>query len=86
MKIKALLQAYRSLWNNRLLDSGDNDETILREAITRELRDENSHPRIRKGRYEKFYSATKRIMASELPAPLKEALVQIHIEEFEKLT
>ena len=80
-----LLVEYRSLWKNRQL-SGENDaEIILKEAIVRELKDENAHPRVRKSRYEKYYLATKRIMESKLSERNKQSLLQLHIEQMEQM-
>ena len=62
-----LLEDYRNIWNNRLLlAAGADSEQVLIEAIKRELNDENSHPRIRRSRYEKYYFATKRIIESSI--------------------
>ncbi|HZG74055.1 MAG TPA: hypothetical protein VEY51_21180 [Chondromyces sp.] len=81
-----LLEAYRSIWNNRLLrKEGYSAEEILAEAITRELLDENSHPRIRKPKEEKFYYAIKRLMESDLPDSDKVQLINLHIHQMEKL-
>lgn len=80
-----LLNEYRKLWNNRKLEEDHNAEMILKEAISRELKDENSHPRVRKTIYEKFYLAVKRITHSELDETAKNALIQMHINEFEYL-
>ncbi len=80
-----LLNEYRKLWNNRKLEEDTDAENILKKAISRELRDENSHPRVRKTIYEKFYLAVKRIAHSDLDDKSKEALIQIHIHEAEGL-
>ncbi|WP_223593204.1 hypothetical protein [Neobacillus bataviensis] len=82
----ALLEQYRSLWNNRILATGEkNSEEIIRESIKRELLDENSHPRIRKGKYEKYYSATKRVADSNIAEEVKIQLIALHIEMMEEL-
>jgi hypothetical protein len=80
-----LLNEYRKLWNNRKLEEDHNAEMILKEAISRELKDENSHPRVRKTIYEKFYLAVKRITQSDLDETSKNALIQMHINECECL-
>ncbi|WP_066047898.1 hypothetical protein [Robertmurraya korlensis] len=82
--MKKLIEGYRSLWNNRLLNEGK-DEDVLREAISRELKDEFSHPRVRKQPHEKYYLATKRVIDSALEPDLKLSLLAIHIEELEKI-
>ncbi|WP_404322311.1 hypothetical protein LG298_17955 [Cytobacillus firmus] len=80
-----LLNEYRKLWNNRKLQEDTDAENILKKAISRELMDENSHPRVRKTIHEKFYLAVKRIAHSDLDDKSKAALIQIHIHEAEGL-
>ncbi|KON87559.1 hypothetical protein AF332_12445 [Sporosarcina globispora] len=80
-----LLNEYRKLWNNRKLEEDNNAEPILKEAISRELKDENSHPRVRKTIYEKFFLAVKRITHSDLDESSKNALIEMHINELEIL-
>ncbi|MEK3990842.1 MULTISPECIES: hypothetical protein [Robertmurraya] len=82
--MKKVIEAYRSLWNNRLLNEGD-DEDVLREAISRELKDEFSHPRVRKQPHEKYYLATKRVIESDIESDMKLSLLVIHLEEMEKI-
>ncbi|MDZ5474638.1 hypothetical protein SM124_23640 [Bacillus sp. 31A1R] len=79
-----LLNQYRALWNNRSLET-DNSEGTLREAIKRELKDENSHPRIRRPLYEKFYFAVKRINDSSILLEDKHSLINLHIEILEEI-
>ncbi|CAG9609881.1 hypothetical protein [Pseudoneobacillus rhizosphaerae] len=74
-----LLQDYRLIWNNRLLQiEGQDSDQILLEAIKREINDENSHPRIRRNKYEKFYLATKRIIEAPIPSQSKIDLIYLH--------
>lgn len=75
-----LLEEYRKLWKNRSLIGEQSAEMILKEAIIRELKDENAHPRVRKTPLEKYYLATKRIVESELPDQSKIALTKLHLE------
>ncbi|KKK37269.1 hypothetical protein WQ57_15050 [Mesobacillus campisalis] len=75
-----LLEKYRTLWNNRQLYTEGNAETTLKEAVTRELKDENSHPRVRRSLYEKFYLASKRIIESDLSPDDKIAFLDLHAE------
>ncbi|MBT2704997.1 hypothetical protein [Bacillus sp. ISL-35] len=75
-----LLDEYRMIWNNRRLESAQEPEEILRDAILRDLRDENSHPRARKSLKDKFFLATKRIMESSLSTESKVILIQLHLE------
>lgn len=79
-----LLGQYRSLWNNRVLQVEKDSENTLLEAIRRELNDENSHPRIRKGLHEKFYFAIKRINRSSLSEHIKTQLIALHIKVMEE--
>ncbi|WP_053366838.1 hypothetical protein [Bacillus sp. FJAT-27245] len=74
-----LLGDYRKIWNNRLLVKEDeSNETILKEAIARELKDGNSHPRVRKPVHSKYYSAVKRILESGLSTEAKLELIELH--------
>lgn len=82
-----LLEQYRSIWNNRLLSNKDEEsEVVLFHAIRRELQDENSHPRVRKSRYEKYYSAVKRITESNISNETKVALIDLHNDVMEQLS
>ncbi|MDR6998218.1 hypothetical protein [Neobacillus niacini] len=81
-----LLDQYRSVWNNRLLSvENRNSEEILKEAIKRELLDENSHPRVRKNKYEKYYSAIKRLMDSNISLETKVHLIEVHNQIMDEL-
>jgi hypothetical protein len=82
-----LLEEYRQIWNNRILETeGKGSEVTLFEAIKRELQDENSHPRIRKNKYEKYYSAIKRVINSTISLEAKLLLIEIHNEVMEELS
>lgn len=85
MDFDKLLTRYRSIWNNRLLEGMEGSEAILKEAIKRELLDENSHPRVRKGKYEKYYLASKRILNSSIGVEEKVALIRMHDEIMDEL-
>ncbi|CAM3743213.1 hypothetical protein [Mesobacillus zeae] len=80
-----LLTEYRKVWSNRALLTNDNEEETLKEAILRELRDENTHPRLRKSCYEKYYLATKRIARSAIDNHDKVSLIQLHTELAEEI-
>jgi hypothetical protein len=74
-----LLDEYRMVWNNRMLAASDrSSEETLKEAIKRELLDENSHPRIRKSKFEKYYSAISRITQSTISNEAKVSLIHVH--------
>ncbi|MEY2194939.1 hypothetical protein AB7942_19695 [Neobacillus sp. BF23-41] len=82
-----LLEEYRQIWNNRILETeGKGSKVTLVEAIKRELQDENSHPRIRKNKYEKYYSAIKRVINSTISLEAKLLLIKIHNEVMEELS
>ncbi|MDQ6599316.1 hypothetical protein ABE288_16320 [Bacillus salipaludis] len=81
-----LLHEYRKVWNNRLLNvENQNSEEILKDAIKRELLDENSHPRVRKNRYEKYYSAIKRLVDSNISTETKVHLIEVHNQMMDEL-
>ncbi|MGX1264079.1 hypothetical protein RKD55_001883 [Rossellomorea marisflavi] len=81
-----LLEAYRTIYKGRMLELGGREPlVVLHEAIKRELQDEFSHPRVRKGLLDKFYLATKRISDSSLAAEEKTVLIQCHIEVMSEL-
>jgi hypothetical protein len=82
-----LLNEYRRIWNNRLLETvGKSSQEILVEAIKRELLDENSHPRIRKSKFEKYYSAIKRVVDSTITLEAKLLLIKVHNEVMDDLS
>ncbi|MCQ6276610.1 hypothetical protein JMM81_16985 [Bacillus sp. V3B] len=82
----SLLNAYRSIWNNRsLVAEAGYEEDVLKEAILRELKDENSHPRVRRSHVEKYIFATKRIIESSITNEEKVSLIKLHLEIMEHL-
>ncbi|WML44986.1 hypothetical protein [Neobacillus sp. PS3-40] len=87
MDFDFLLKEYRSIWNNRLLSTAEvtNSEQVLKEAIKRELLDENSHPRIRRNRFEKYYFSIKRVTDSSISTEAKLSLTKVHNELMEEL-
>lgn len=80
---KYFLTIYREIWNNRRLESQSDPESILIDAIRRDLLDENSHPRARRTNSEKYFLATKRIIESSLSSDDKIALIKLHINQLE---
>ncbi|MEH7014369.1 hypothetical protein V7087_26770 [Neobacillus niacini] len=81
-----LLAEYRMIWNNRLLAASDSSsEETIKEAVKRELLDENSHPRIRKNKFEKYYSAINRITQSTISNEAKVSLINLHNGVMEQL-
>lgn len=75
-----LLDEYRQIWQNRKLQSDQGPEEVLKEAINRDLKDENAHPRARRTLMEKYYLATKRILEASLASESKIMLIQLHME------
>ncbi|WP_235846478.1 hypothetical protein [Neobacillus drentensis] len=87
MSFDDLLKEYRMIWNNRLLDTeGRNSKETLFDAIKRELQDANSHPRTRKNKYEKYYSAIKRVIDSTVSEEDKLLIIKIHNQVMEELS
>jgi hypothetical protein len=83
---KLLLYSYNQLWNNRTLSTDTHEPiTVLIDTITRELLDENSHPRVRKAKEVKFFFAIKRISTSNLPSEVKLQLIDLHIQVLTQL-
>ncbi|MBH9968678.1 hypothetical protein I7V34_08200 [Bacillus sp. V3] len=83
---EVLLKEYSSVWKNRnLYDENQSPEQILKEAIKRELLDQNSHPRVRKPISEKYISASKRILESGLSSESKVKLLDLHIQMINQL-
>jgi hypothetical protein len=81
-----LLEDYRTVWKNRILQTGDKAaEDILKDAIRRELLDENSHPRVRKPVNDKYVSSSRRILDSQLSPESKIDLLRLHMELVEQL-
>lgn len=80
-----LLKEYREIWNNRRLESAENPEETLMEAIARELKDENTHPRARRTVLEKYFLATKRIIESSISNESKVLLIKLHNDMTEKI-
>lgn len=70
-----LLEQYRTLLHNRDLPMEQSREKTLLEAMKCELKDEHTHPRLRRSLYEKFFSAVQRVLQSSLT--LEEKLVFI---------
>jgi hypothetical protein len=78
---EALLKHYLLIWNNRSIQLTENESAkdILLELIRREIMDENTHPRARKGKYEKFFLSIGRISESGLADEDKTALTEIYL-------
>ncbi|MGM7722065.1 hypothetical protein [uncultured Metabacillus sp.] len=85
MDAKELLDAYRQLWVNRSMYVKKDDFETLWSSIVIELKDEMTHPRLRKTPEEKFHSAIKRIISSSLPDTYKVKLIELHSKVFEEV-
>ncbi|MGF2616718.1 hypothetical protein FZC84_02835 [Rossellomorea vietnamensis] len=74
-----LLSLYKKIWKSRELKSAEEDSAaILQQAIIRELKDENSHPRVRVDKETKYYFAIKRITESNLAIDEKYKLIDYY--------
>ena len=81
-----LLEQYRLIWNHRLLETmGQSSKETLLEAIKKELLDENSHPRVRKNKFEKYFSAINRVSDSTISPEAKVQLIKIHNKVMEEI-
>ncbi|MCM3114485.1 hypothetical protein M3610_04230 [Neobacillus sp. MER 74] len=81
-----LLEQYRLIWNHRLLETmGQSSKETLLEAIKKELLDENSHPRVRKNKFEKYFSAINRVSDSTVSPEAKVQLIKIHNKVMEEI-
>ncbi|RLQ95250.1 hypothetical protein [Falsibacillus albus] len=84
--MKQLLEAYRKLWNNRLLELPEESSSfILTDAIKRDLLDESTHPRLRKSKEEKYYFAVKRILESTISSEFQLELIKLHTDILEEM-
>ncbi|GAA0336391.1 hypothetical protein GCM10008967_28450 [Bacillus carboniphilus] len=82
MNNQKLLPALSRLWNNRNIEEQTTPEKWIRE----DLLDEQTHPRLRKGKQERFYLAIKKITCADfLNAADKVALINLYIEVLEDL-
>lgn len=76
--VAKLLSAYKQLWSNRSLEKeGVQDKERLIEAIKVELKDELTHPRVRKKPTEKYILAIQRVINSELEELDQLSLIKI---------
>lgn len=80
-----LLEQYRLLLHNRELPIHENSERTLLEAMKSELKDEYTHPRLRRPLYEKFYSAVKRVLQSSLALEEKLTFIEMYKTLVEQL-
>lgn len=79
-----LLEAYKSLGKNRILATEHDAEATLKKTFMKELKDENSHPRVRTTPHVKFYLGTKRILNANLDPVVKIQLLQVYTSLMEQ--
>jgi hypothetical protein len=83
---EVLLHLFKKIWKNRDLKSNESDSgVILKESVVRELKDENSHPRVRKSKEVKYYFAIKRITESTLTKEEKYLLIEYYTLQMDEL-
>ena len=85
MTSNELLEAYKSLWSNRILPIEGNPTLTIKNAVKKELEDEMTHPRLRKTPHQKFTLSVKRIVTSSLDDQLKIQLINYHLHILEEL-
>ncbi|WP_226666661.1 hypothetical protein [Metabacillus litoralis] len=85
MDYRDLLEAYRMLWTNRTLPVKKDEYTTLISSIEKEMKDEMTHPRLRKTSTEKFHSSVTRIISSSLNNKQKVQLIELHISVIERI-
>ncbi|TDL34814.1 hypothetical protein E2R51_03580 [Jeotgalibacillus sp. S-D1] len=73
-----LLHAYKSLWKERSIPSEQSPAETLSAAVKKELKDELTHPRLRKSPSEKLYLAFDRIVHSSLTEKEKANLLHFY--------
>ncbi|TYR79955.1 hypothetical protein FZC66_12495 [Priestia megaterium] len=81
-----LLAAYQTLWLNRsfLSQTELTSEQKLTEAMLKDLRDEMTHPRVRKTPYVKYHIAVRRIIESNLDQSDKVNLITMYTNLLEE--
>lgn len=72
------LEAYRKLWHERQAASSIESEEEMERFILIELRDELTHPRVRKTKQQKLALAVERIHASPLEQEEKQELIETY--------
>jgi hypothetical protein len=86
MEDSCLLEAFLSLWNNREAnEKSQSPIDTIKVMMKSELLDEFSHPRVRKTKEEKFYSAVKRVVESDLKIEDQIRLIKLYTSVFDSL-
>ncbi|MBM7661896.1 K+-sensing histidine kinase KdpD [Bacillus mesophilus] len=80
-----LLESFKTLWTNRRFDEFQDSLSLMKRIILTDLLDELAHPRIRSTPHKKFYQAVKRITQSNLSEEDQTQIIELYIEEMEKL-
>lgn len=73
-----MIEAYKRLWPDRQAIQQISTDAELENSLLVELRDELTHPRVRKSVDEKLQLALERIEESGLSAEEKESLIQLY--------
>lgn len=73
-----MVEAYRKLWPQRMAAASIESAEEMERFITIELRDELTHPRVRKTKEQKLELAMERIHAAPLELKEKEALIEVY--------
>ncbi|WP_033540893.1 hypothetical protein [Planococcus sp. CAU13] len=72
------IEAFRKIWPERSATSSVESEEDMLKFITIELKDELTHPRVRKTKQQKLELAVQRINESELDEQEKEDLISFY--------
>lgn len=73
-----MIEAYKRLWPDRKAAQAIETQSELERSMLIELRDELTHPRVRKSVEGKLAFALQRIAESDLSERDKEALIQLY--------
>ncbi|GIN40400.1 MULTISPECIES: hypothetical protein [Heyndrickxia] len=86
MNDERLLEVYLSIWKNRkTTNCHRKSEELLKAAVSSELLDEQTHPRLRVSKETKFFFAVQRISNSSLDLSEKMGLINYFIKQMEDL-
>lgn len=72
------IEAYRKIWPQRLSAASIESEEEMERSIAIELRDELTHPRVRKSKEQKLALAVERIHAAPLEQEEKQELIEVY--------
>lgn len=72
------IEAYRKIWPKRMAAASIQTEEEMERYIAIELRDELTHPRVRKSKEQKFELALERIHSAPLKPEEKNDLIDVY--------